>query len=227
MKSLSYQRRALVVRDKPGHDHETRQRVLQTAARLFSESGFKRVTVREICREAEANVASVNYHFRDKLGLYGEVVQLAIEVMRSASAASVEAGKGGSAEAKLRAHVRVYLHHIVDDGRISWIHKLMSREMTDPTPALDLVIDQGIRPRLEYLSGVVAELLGCAVTDTRVLRCIASIQGQCLLYLTTPVRDRLMPGWNSTPAEVDKVADHIAEFSLAGIRAIRRGPRKS
>ena len=68
-------------------DRETRQRLLHVAERLFAERGFRYVTVREICRAAGANVAAVNYHFGDKLGLYREIVQSAVERMRATSAA--------------------------------------------------------------------------------------------------------------------------------------------
>ena len=51
-------------------DRETRERVLRSAAQLFADRGFKKVTVREICRAARANVAAVNYHFGDKGGLF-------------------------------------------------------------------------------------------------------------------------------------------------------------
>ena len=46
-------------------DRETRERLLKAAEALFAERGFKRVTVREICLAARANVAAVNYHFGD------------------------------------------------------------------------------------------------------------------------------------------------------------------
>ena len=36
-------------------DRETRQRLLESAERLFAARGFKQVTVRDICREARAN----------------------------------------------------------------------------------------------------------------------------------------------------------------------------
>src|SRR5207247_1703079 len=68
---------------RPQRDRETRERLLRTAARLFADRGFKKVTVRDICRTARANVAAVNYHFGDKLGLYREVLQLAAEALRS------------------------------------------------------------------------------------------------------------------------------------------------
>ena len=44
----------------PIGDQETRQRLLDAAARLFAEHGFEKVTVRDICKEAGANVAAVN-----------------------------------------------------------------------------------------------------------------------------------------------------------------------
>src|SRR5205823_3421178 len=62
-------------------DRATRVRVLTVASRLFAANGFEKVTVREICRAADANVAAVNYHFGDKLGLYREVLAKAIETM--------------------------------------------------------------------------------------------------------------------------------------------------
>ena len=40
-------------------DTETRDRLLQAGARLFADRGFRKVTVRDICRVARANVAAV------------------------------------------------------------------------------------------------------------------------------------------------------------------------
>src|SRR4051812_39665024 len=165
-------------------DLETRARVLATATRLFAARGFKKVTVREICREARANVAAVNYHFGDKLGLYRDVLATAIETMRGTTDAAREAGAGGGPEEKLRAYIRVFLQRVVGGGHDSWIHQLMAQEMADPTPALDMVTDQVIRPRLAYVGEILSEMLGCPVEDDRVQRCVLSVQAQCHMAMT-------------------------------------------
>ena len=138
-----------------GKDGETRTRVLGVATQLFAARGFEKVTIREICREANANVAAVNYHFGDKMGLYHEVLGQAIEVMRGTTEIAREQGAGRSAEDRLRIYVAVFMRRVVRKSRDSWIHMLMIHEMADPTPALDLVIDQVIRPRMRYLSELV------------------------------------------------------------------------
>ena len=94
----------------------------------------------------------MNYHFGDKLGLYREVLATAIETMRSTTELAREAGEGGTPEQKLRAYIRVFLQRVAGSGDDSWIHQLMTQEMADPTPALDMVADQVIRPRLAYVS---------------------------------------------------------------------------
>ena len=127
-------------------DRETHVRVLTAASRLFAANGFEKVTVREICRAADANVAAVNYHFGDKLGLYREVLAKAIETMQSTTDAARQAGTDGTSEQKLRAYIRVFLQRVIGQGHDTWIHQLMAHEIADPTPALDLVIDEVIRP---------------------------------------------------------------------------------
>jgi AcrR family transcriptional regulator len=208
-----------VTRARPP-DRETRDRLLTAAARLFADRGFMKVTVREICRTARANVAAVNYHFGDKLGLYRDVLQSAIDVMRSTSAAAVAAGEGLPPPGQLRQYIQVYLHRVLADGGNTWIHRLINREIADPTPAFDTLVELALRPRLEYLGHLVAKLLGCPPDDARVLRCVASIQAQSVFYLPNPVASRLGVKSTLTAAEIDEIAHHITEFSLAGIQAI-------
>ena len=52
----------------------TRDKLLEAAGRAFAERGYAGATVRDICKEAGANVAAVNYYFKDKLALYTEVL---------------------------------------------------------------------------------------------------------------------------------------------------------
>ena len=209
-------------------DLETRGRLLAAAERMFADHGFGNVTVRDICRVAHANVAAVNYHFGDKLGLYREVLQTAIDRIRATNEAAREAGEGRSAEERLRRSIVIFVTRLLRSGHDT-VHRLVQREIGDPTPALDALIEQGIRPRIEYLSRCVADIIGCPPSDPRVLRCVASIQAQSIAYRPHPIAARLgMPVDAPTAAHVDAIADHIAEFSLAGVLAVARSrPRRS
>ena len=53
---------------------DTKAALLESAARLFLAHGFESVSIRQITRASGSNVASVNYHFSDKTGLYREVL---------------------------------------------------------------------------------------------------------------------------------------------------------
>jgi AcrR family transcriptional regulator len=203
-------------------DLETRTRLLKAAEQLFAERGFKDVTVREICGAAGANVAAVNYHFGDKLGLYREVFQVAIAAMRESTEAARQAGIGQKAEEQLRRYIALFLQRLLEPGQET-IHQLIQREMGTPTPALDDLVEQGLRPRLEYLSGIVAEMMECDPSDRRVLLCVMSVQSQSLMYArSTPVAERLGFGGRPSPAGIADAAHHIAEFSIGGIRRLTK-----
>ena len=61
----------------------TRERVLTAASEIFAEKGYRDATVSEICEAADANIASVNYHFGDKESLYDEVWRHALRSRRA------------------------------------------------------------------------------------------------------------------------------------------------
>ena len=201
---------------------ETRLRLLNVAAQLFAEQGFNHVTVREICQAAGANVAAVNYHFRDKLGLYKEVVEMAAEAMHRSKVDVIDAAEGLAPEDRLRTYIRMTLHRLLGPEEDSWMEKLIARELMDPTPALDLIVEKGIKPTSRRMGAMVAELLGTSLDDARVWQCFLSIQAQCLFYKSgKPITVRMSPpGFKYTPEFIDGLARHIADFSLAGIRAI-------
>ncbi|MGH7908828.1 MAG: TetR/AcrR family transcriptional regulator [Thermodesulfobacteriota bacterium] len=53
---------------------KTKDRLLDTAERLFAERGVKETSVRDITKAARTHLASVNYHFRSKNGLIRGVI---------------------------------------------------------------------------------------------------------------------------------------------------------
>ena len=55
-------------------DQNTREKILTIARVLFADHGFDGTSIRDIAKEADVNVASVNYHFASKENLYMEII---------------------------------------------------------------------------------------------------------------------------------------------------------
>lgn len=208
---------------------DTRTRLLEAATRLFTERGFGKVTIRDISAAAGTNLAAVSYHFRDKAGLYEEVLSLGLRFAQELNTETMLPREGHPPEERLRHYVRQYLPRIIHPERRGSIYRLLRHEMTDPTPMATSYVRQAIMPRIEFLIDIVRELLGDSATDERVLRCVTSIQAQCLFFLPDPFKNMVADNWRPESDErIREMADHITDFSLAGIRAIagaRRGPR--
>ena len=207
------------------NDLVTRERLLEAAEELFIERGYNHVTVREICRAAGANGAAVNYYFRDKLGLYQEVLMKVIECMHEASKSAHEGKAGVSAEERFSHYVRSFMGHALSNGHVCRAGKLMAREMADPSPAFDLIIEKAIRPNSARVAALVSELTGLPQADPRVGICVGCIQTQ-ISGFTGPVAARMVPGGRFTGEIIDYVANQVVEFSLAGMRAIAQKNNK-
>jgi TetR/AcrR family transcriptional regulator, regulator of cefoperazone and chloramphenicol sensitivity len=129
-----------------------------------------------------------------------------------------EAGRGRPPEEQLRAYVHVFMRRVLAGS--SAVHRLVTRELNEPTPALDLLVEQGMRPRIEYLSGVIARIIGGDPGEPRVLRCVASVQSQVVSYFPNPIARKLGMRFDPTPEHIEEAARHVAAFSIAGVRAV-------
>jgi AcrR family transcriptional regulator len=207
------------------HD-KTRQRLLEAAGEVFAEQGFRQATVRDICARAGANVAAVNYHFGDKEKLYSEVLRYAHGCAIDKYPPSLGLPSDAPAEKRMHAFVLSFLQRLLDEGRPAWHAKIMSREMAEPTGAMDSLVDQQIKPHFAYIRQVVIDLLGRKGDEEGIRLCCNSVIGQCLFYhFGQPVTQRLFPKRVFSMKDAPEIARHITKLTLAGIREIAKAPK--
>ena len=112
-----------------------------------------------------------------------------------------------------------------EDGRA---FQIMSREAANPTGLLADVFRAAIRPLGAAMVEVVSELLGEAADPATARLCALCVIAPCLQFRRLRRRYAGLinsPGIDNTSP--DHLAEHIAEFSLAGIEGIRRRRTRS
>jgi AcrR family transcriptional regulator len=212
----------------PAPPDETRQRLLRAAADGFSDVGFRRATVRDICARANANVAAVNYHFGDKDRLYSEVVHSGIA--RGLEKYPIDMGVPAdhpTPEQRLHGFVRSFLYRTLGQGDHACSGRIMLWEMVEPTPVLDALFRERIRHLYARLESIVRDLLGPAATDDRVRMGCATVLGQCTFYrLGEMMLSKIQPGptTNLPPERIETLAEHITRLTAAGLRAYASNP---
>lgn len=175
--------------------------------------------MRAIVEKAQVNLNAVNYHFGDKEGLYRAVWE-ALCSEPDAGDPFAEVSLGREPVARLRAFVRAFLRlGVAKRQGGSPLSRLMAMEMAEPTAALDMLVERYIRPRFQLLAGIVREIGGDRMTPAQVELSTESILGQCVhLVHSRPIVSRLLPHVAYTPDGLDRMAEHIATFSLAALR---------
>lgn len=202
--------------------HETAAKLLDAAGELFAAKGFEAVTVRAICSRASVNIASVNYHFGDKEGLYKAVVRSIVSFAEEAA----RDARGGRPEQQLREFISGYLHGLLGDGRPSWKFRIMQREMADPTPALKHIVRTVVAPAEMRLREIIGGIAGRDPFDESVRLCAHSVIGQCLHYKhAEPIFRHLWPDLWADPNRLDRLVDHIVEFSTRALKEMKRSKK--
>jgi AcrR family transcriptional regulator len=202
---------------------------------LFAERGFHGTTIRDIAERADVNVAAGNYHFGSKKALYLEVLRAQFANVReqlvrqgaSPPPSALRRLSRRELETVLAARTKVMLDLLI--GPSPSLHAtLMLREMSDPSEALDMIVDEFIAPFEHELEDIVAHLVPTLETHA-VEDCARSIVGQALFYrFAMPAVLRMLRLRTYPRGFAAEVASHITEFSLGGMVRLAgaRGERR-
>jgi AcrR family transcriptional regulator len=185
----------------------TRSRLLNAASRIFAEKGFQETTIAEICEQAKTNIASVNYHFRDKETLYLEAWRFAFNESNS--------------EQRLAARITALIHRVADPESYSFA--IIHKEMAQPTRLLADILEKEINPQRLQMFSLLKDCLGEQASEQQIQYCHASIMGQCFQLLRLRQMQKARP-FRSHPSDLSNTlafAEHVVQFSLAGIQAIK------
>ena len=95
--------------------------------------------------------------------------------------------------------------------------------MAKPTQLLADILEKEINPQRLQMFSLLKECLGHAASDQQIQYCHASIMGQCFQLLRLKHLQHGGPFRNppNDLSDTQAFAEHVVQFSLAGIHAIR------
>ncbi len=200
-----------------GDTDTTRERILEAAGEIFAEKGFEAATVRDICTSGGANIAAVNYYFGDKQRLYVETVVRAHR-WRMDQFEFPKWSAETPARQKLRDFITTFLRRVLTGPGDTWHTRLIMREITQPTQACAELVQSSIRPQFEVLIEIIRELIPPSTSEEKLHLLAFSVVGQCLFYhFADPVVRNLLDADEYESLEIQKLAEHVAEFSLGAL----------
>ncbi|HEY1692869.1 MAG TPA: TetR/AcrR family transcriptional regulator [Polyangiaceae bacterium] len=195
----------------------TRARILDAATKLIAASGFAYASNKAIAAKAGVDLASLNYHFGSRGGLYEAVLVEAhrrlapIEDLERIAAADVPA------QEKLRALIeKVLSPRSAAAGRYA---SVVAREVQSPSIHLRVLERREIAPKLGVVLSILEEITGIPREDPALLRCLVSVAAPCVMMV---VGRRLATLATIAAMPHDVLVAHLHTFALAGLQALGR-----
>lgn len=208
-------------------DETTKNRILTAAVGLFAGQGYAATSVRQICEAAGANVASVNYHFGSKRGLY----DASLDHARARSNESNPLVKldtdrdfwsGLPPNERLQHFTAMMIEHaLTNEGKPSDLSRMMIHEMLDPTPAFERQVELSIGRVFDALVGICREVAGPDAKLAGVRRIAMLVSAQCLYpALIASSMPQLYPGLRFDKGGRRQLSEAIASNALLALKTL-------
>ena len=157
--------------DKEDHDRTTDERLLAVAERLFAQHGIDAVSVRSITIEAEANIASVHYHFGTKVDLVRALVERRVDEVNADRRVRLRALDRQSA-ITARDVASVWIEPLarlaLDPARRAYLGFIVA--LNNAGPAMQSIADDVFRPHYSRLDAALERALPGIDTPVRRFR---------------------------------------------------------
>ena len=192
--------------------------ILKAAGEIFAERGFRKTTIREICKRSRVNLAAINYYFGDKEQLYLACLKYYQSITAQKYPLNFGINNTDNPQEKLSTFIQTFIFRLLEEGRSTLFGKLLAREFNESTGALDILVEESIKPFFLLLSSIVREIVGNKSPHKIADLCAMSIIGQCLYFRNArPIIFRLRHKEGYTDEDIKEISEHIINFSLKGL----------
>ncbi|BBH46305.1 TetR/AcrR family transcriptional regulator [Pseudomonas sp. KU43P] len=206
---------------EPRKDGEaTRARILQAAGELFAAVGYAEASNKAVAAKAEVDLASINYHFGSRNGLYLAVLDEARRRFLDISDLQrITLGQQPAPE-KLRALIELVVSKATQ-VRNNWHLRVLAAEVLAPSPHGQAHLQAGTPLKLALLKGLFSEITTLPPDSPALTRCILCVTAPWAMLLIGP------RGSSGALHEIlgmpaDEVSTHLFHFALAGLEATGR-----
>jgi AcrR family transcriptional regulator len=202
-----------------------RERILDAGEALFAEHGFDGVTVRQITRKANVDVALAHYYFGSKRGLFDTVFLRRAAILNDARLKTIDAyqidpGPGGATiEGVLGAFLDPVLERWANGGQ-GWKNYLAIVAQVNNTPiwggeTMNRYFDPVVHRTVDALRGIMP-----GARDEDLYWCYQFLSGALTLTFAETGRiDRLSSG-KCRSSDYEAVRTRMAAYAAAGFQAI-------
>ena len=137
---------------------KTKERILKATLALFAKHGFAETENKEIAKKAKVDIASINYHFGSRKGLFEAVLIRAHQNLVSLEALEAIQRSDMTPEEKLRGVFNLITGAARRGERASL--QVISRSVIAPGAALETLFKEEARPKLQVILQIVSEITG-------------------------------------------------------------------
>ena len=203
----------------------TRQKLLDTAERLFADHGIGAISLREIIRTAGVNVAAIHYHFGSKDELIRAVFSRRISAVNQARLSGLEELREahGSEPIPLRPLLRAFIAPALALGSDQSsggkeFFRLVARAHAEPTPVVKEVLFTELKDIIETFLSELERTVPHLSRAERAMR-LSFAAGAMVHTVLFPLKPMFMESFGGGELATQEPLDLLVEFCTAGMSA--------
>jgi len=203
---------------------QTRERILDSAERLFADHGFEGASIRAIVEAAKVNLAAVHYHFRSKETLLEAVLTRRISVVNAARLESLEQAEAAAApdppsvDQVLRAFIVPTVEFAQRSASGATFVQLMSRMFTEPRFSLTDFLGRKFGDMIARFGDALVRALPELPRDLVLWRAFFTIGAMHHLLCSRNKIDLVAKGLRESTSDM-QLTEYLLQFSVAGMCA--------
>lgn len=148
-------------------DENSKEKILNTAIKLFAQKGFDGTSIREICKSANINICMISYYFGGKQELYQEIITNLIKSQNAYLESFLDIDEDFSKKSKKELIEKL---HIVLEKFIDYFYSNISNDLLAFLVKEQQKSDFKIEPpAIIYLRKLVAAILDKQASDKEVI----------------------------------------------------------